>query len=135
MPTHRRRSSGSIAARSAELAMAIPQVVAHRMMRMALAGSSPSAGDQREFNTMISEKQAAFSQAWLAMASEAFRANQSIAASVVGSFLFSSSSIKSTASISRKVQGAANSIVSKGLAPIHRTVVANAKRLRKVKAR
>ena len=136
MPSKRRNAPKSLAAKSAELAFAVPQVVAHRVARMALAGSSPSDGDRREFNKMISEKQAAFSQAWIAMATETFRANQSIAASLFGSFLSPRATTKtSTASISRKMQRAANSIASKGLAPIHRTAVANSKRLAKLKSR
>lgn len=85
---------------------------------------------------MIAEKHVAFSQAWMAMATETVRANQAIAASLFGSFLFPRSGTQaSTASVTRKMQTAANAIVSKGLSPIHRTAVANAKRLRKSKAR
>lgn len=84
---------------------------------------------------MISEKHVAFAQAWMAMATETLRANQAIAASLFGSFLSPRSSAKaSTASVTRQMQNAANAIVSKGLSPIHRTAVANAKRLRKSKA-
>ena len=96
---------------------------------MALAGSTPSTSGRREFTKMASEKQAAFSQAWIAMATEAFRANQSIATLLFSGSLFPHSRAKATpARISRKMQSAANSIVSKGLAPVHRTAVANAKR-------
>lgn len=132
MPVKRRKASKSTAAKSAELAVAVPQVVAHRLARMALAGPSPSERDRREFSKMISEKQAAFSQAWMAMANEAFRANQSIAASLFGSFMFPRPmSRSSTAGITRTIHDATHSIMDKGLAPIHRTAVANAKRLGK----
>ena len=136
MPAKRRKVQHSIAAKSVELAFAVPQVVAHRMARMALAGATPSQGDRREFNKMVSEKQAAFSQAWIAMTSETFRVNQSIAASLFGNFLFPFAGAKSSGTkLSRKMQSAAGSIIGKGLAPIHRTAVANAKRLAKVNAR
>ena len=136
MPAKRRKVQHSIAAKSVELAFAVPQVVAHRMARMALAGATPSQGDRREFNKMVSEKQAAFSQAWIAMTAETFRVNQSIAASLFGNFLFPFAGTQSSGTIlSRKMQSAAGSIIGKGLAPIHRTAVANAKRLAKVNAR
>lgn len=129
------KASNSIAAKSAELAFAVPQVVAHRLTRMALAGPAPGKEDRREINKMIAEKQAAFSQAWIAMANETLRANHSIATSMLGSFMFpQAGSQSSTASISRKMQSAATSIVAKGLAPIHRTAIANAKRLGKFKS-
>lgn len=136
MPANRRRASKSTAAKSVELALAVPQVIAHRLARMALAGASPSERDRREFSKMVAEKQTAFSQAWMAMATEAFRANQSIAASLFGSFMFPRPmSRSSTSGITRKIHKAANSIMDKGLSPIHRTAVANAKRLGKSKTR
>ena len=135
MPRTRRKSK-SMAVKSAELAFAVPQVVAHRLTRMALGSTVPSKRDRKEFSTMISEKQIAFSQAWTAMAAETFRLNQSIAASLFGSFVFPGHGTKaSSMSLSRKMQGAASAIVSKGLAPVHRTAVANAKRLGRSKAR
>lgn len=129
MTAKRRRGSRSAVAKSMELAFAVPQVVAHRTQR-ALAGSQASLANQREFSRMISEKQAAFSQAWFAMAIETFRVNQSIAASMLGSFMFpGTGSQASTARLRRKMQAGANSIINRGLAPVHRTAVANAKRL------
>lgn len=81
---------------------------------------------------MISEKHVAFSQAWMAMATETVRANQAIATSLLGNYRFPRSRRKaSTASVARQMQTAATAIVSKGLSPIHKTAVANAKRLRK----
>ena len=52
MPTRLSRKPKPAAVQAAELALAVPQVVAHRMARMALAGHSPSARDQREFQMM-----------------------------------------------------------------------------------
>lgn len=136
VPIKRRNASKSAATQSVELAFAVPQVVAHRMTRMALAGSSPSKADRQEFNEMVSEKQSAFSQAWIAMATETLRTNQSIATSLFGGLLFPRSGTRSSmASITKTMQNASKSIFSKGLAPIHRTAVANSKRLGKAKAR
>ena len=42
------RASKSLAVKGAELAMATPQVVAHRMARMVLAGPNPSPRDRQE---------------------------------------------------------------------------------------
>src|SRR5438128_1971363 len=50
-----------------ELAFAVPQVVAHRLTRMALAGPVLSARDRREFHGMGQEKVHAFWQSWFAM--------------------------------------------------------------------
>lgn len=136
MPAKRRKASKSAATKSAELAFAVPQVIAHRVARMALASPSPSERDRREFSRMFSEKQVAFSQAWVTMATEAFRAHQSIAMSLWSSFMFPRPMTQaSTVAIAKQVRNATNSIMSKGISPIHRTAVANAKRLGKVKVR
>lgn len=121
---------------SAELAVAVPQVVAHRMTRMALAGPVLSDRDRREFQNMVSEKQAAFTQAWVAMATESFRANQAIAMSIFGALFnpFSRAKVPS-AKIAADMQRAAMGVFGKGLAPVHRKAVSNAKRLAKTKLR
>ncbi len=66
MARRRTRKSKSIAAKSMELAIAVPQVVAHRVTRMALAGPRLSDRDRKEFQMMVMEKQTAFAQAWVA---------------------------------------------------------------------
>ena len=116
--------------------MAVPQVVAHRVTRMALAGPKPSERDRKEFHLMIVEKQAAFVQAWSDMAIQAFRANQALAAFMLRSFLTPFSYKKpSVASVAAQVQHAAIGVLGKGLAPVHRKAVSNAKRLAKTKIR
>ena len=52
MAQRRRRPSQRLAAQSVELAWAAPQVVMHRLARMAQAGPQPSAHDRREFARM-----------------------------------------------------------------------------------
>lgn len=104
-----------------ELAVAAPQVVAHRLTRMALAGASPSERDRREFTGMVMEKQVAFMQSWMAMWVEGLRWQQAMALSWL-----------TGASVQQHLQGAtraATRIASGGLAPVHRKAVANAKRL------
>ncbi|HEY1226452.1 MAG TPA: hypothetical protein VGF26_03960, partial [Ramlibacter sp.] len=62
----RARHSAAMARRTAELAFAAPQVVAHRLQRMAIAGPQLSGRDRKEFTGMVVEKQLAFTQACFA---------------------------------------------------------------------
>lgn len=119
MPNSRpRRRSASLHLQAAELAIAVPQVVGHRLTRMALAGPFPSARDRREFHAMGQEKVHAFWQSWFAMGWAMVQAMQQ--AWTAG------------------LQGArvplldANAILSRGLAPLHRKATANARRLSRV---
>ncbi|WP_237711479.1 polyhydroxyalkanoate granule-associated phasin [Paracidovorax oryzae] len=83
MPGPSSRRNRSLARQGAELAMAVPPVVAHRVARMALAGPNPSQRDRREFGRMVAEKQWAFVQSWAAMGMQALLAQQAMAASMV----------------------------------------------------
>jgi len=125
MATRRSRRSSSLAAQTLALGVAAPQVIAHRVARMALAGASPSARDRKEFRRMGTEKIAAASEAWNAMALEAFLANQRLALSFMRSFWFPST----------QLSNAALDILGKGMAPVRRRAVANAKRLGRIKRR
>jgi hypothetical protein len=49
MATRQRRATQSLAVKAAELALAVPQVVAYRVARMALSGTKLSARDRKEF--------------------------------------------------------------------------------------
>src|SRR4030095_10563468 len=88
MARRRIRRSRSLLAQSMDLGIAAPQVIAHRVARMALAGASPSARDRKEFQRMGGEKMAVLKEAWSAMAVEAVRANQQLALSFMRSFWF-----------------------------------------------
>jgi len=129
MPTRRRKS---LAAQAFELGLAAPQVVAHRMARMALAGHSLSARDRREFHRMGAEKVSAFGEAWTAMAAQAFVENQKLALSIMQSFWFPWVPAKS---VRRQMNDAALGILGKGMAPIRRRAVANARRLGRARRR
>jgi hypothetical protein len=100
----------------AELGVAVPQVVAHRVARLALAGPLPNARDSAEFTGMVWEKQLAFSQAFVGMAAEAVRWNQQWALSWFGG-------------PRPDVAQGVGAVFSKGLAPVHRKAVSNARRL------
>src|SRR5687767_12020049 len=112
MPT--RRTSPQLARQATELAFAVPQVVAHRLIRLALAGPNPNARDRREFYTMSQEKVHAFWQSWFAMGWAMVEAMQQAWVAVL--------------------QGAqvpmldAHRILSQGLGPVHRRATANARR-------
>lgn len=136
MTTPRSRKARSIAMQSAELAAAVPQVVAHRMARMALAGPTLSPRDRKEFERMVAEKKTAFGEAWSAMATQTVRANQALAVSLLQSFWRSSMGGKpATQALAAHMQNATLGILGKGLAPVHRKAVANAKRLAKTRLR
>jgi hypothetical protein len=137
MPTSRARRTKSIGSKSAELALAVPQVVAHRLTRMAIAGPKLSKRDQKEFQRMVTEKKNAFTESWIAMATQTVLAQQALALSLARSFWAPTLQRKpaSAASLARQVQGAALGVLDKGLAPVHRKAVANAKRLARTKLR
>jgi len=136
MATRRSRKSKSLIAKSMEIALSVPQVVAHRVTRMSLAGPTLSDRDRKEFQMMVSEKHAAFVQAWSDMALHAFRANQAFTASLLRFFFTPFSYRKPSAAPSAaQVHHAAIGVLGKGLAPIHRKAVSNARRLAKTKLR
>ncbi len=135
MPSHRLRKSSSLATKLAELSLAVPQVVAHRVTRMAMAGQAPSARDKKEFEQMVSEKKVAFAQSWSAMAVQATRANQALALSVFTSMWLPTRRKPSAAALASQIQRAAMGVLSKGVAPVHSKAVANAKRLARTKLR
>ena len=117
-----------------ELALSVPQVFAHRVTRMALAGPQLSDRDRKEFQIMLTEKHAAFAHAWSDMATHAFRENQAFTAYMLR-FFFAPLSLKrrSAASTAAQVHRAAIGVFGKGLAPIHRKAVSNARRLAKTR--
>ena len=136
MSTRRKRLSPSLAWKTAELAAAVPQVVAHRVTRMALAGPKLSPRDRKEFERMVAEKNTAFAASWLAMAQQAALAQQTLAASWMVAVLGAGRKQPPSAVASaRQWQSAALGVLGKGLAPVHRKAVANAKRLARTKLR
>jgi hypothetical protein len=127
------RRAESLSKKCMELAVAVPQVVAHRATRMALAGPLMSERDRKELQRMVSEKQAAFAQAYWAMGLQMFRVNLQLSRALF-SALFSPFSLTapSMVSVMAQAQHAARAAIGKGLTPIHRTAVSNARRLSKV---
>ena len=84
---------------------------------------------------MGAEKMLALNEAWSAMAVEAFRANQELALSYMQSLWFPWVRPKSVKSASRQLSDATLGILGKGMAPVRRRAVANARRLGRTKRR
>jgi len=122
--------------------IAAPQVVAHRTARMLMAGAVPSSSDSREFKAMGDEKLAAFSESWQAMASQAMTSQLQLATTLTQMAFKQSSlwwapfgasrgvSAADMTQLGNQMQSAAMQIASKGVAPVRKRAVANAKRLK-----
>jgi len=115
---------------TAELALAAPQVVAQRLARMAAAKTPLSARDRSEFQRMGTEKVAAWMEACSAMSFELWRGQQQWAQSWLQSLWMPW--LKPKHGVQQQTD-AALAVLGKGLAPLHRRAVANAKRLGKAK--
>ncbi len=130
MATRRRAgSSAALTRQSAELALATPQVMAHRMMRMAMAGPELSDRDRKEFHLMGMEKLGAFASAWNAMAWASFSSGQTLAMQMWAACWSPWLGGKGSQRQARQLQNAWMGVLGKGLAPIHATATANARRL------
>lgn len=117
MTSHRPpRHALSNATKLSQMAVATPQVMAHRLTRMALAGPLPSTRDQSEFMGMFIEKQVAFTQAWVAATTQVWQLQQQWWMALLKGQHFSLSS-------------ALHAVSAKAIAPLHRKAVSNAKRL------
>lgn len=122
-------SSKSLPTLASEVAYAAPQVITHRLTRMALAGANPSARDQREFYRMGAEKVEAFYESWSAMLLQTLQINQRLWCSVWFPWMVQASS-KSPV---EQLEQAATQILTSGIKPVHKRAVSNAKRLNKTR--
>jgi len=114
-----------------ELSLAAPQVVAHRMTRMWLAGPVLSEHDREEFTGMVMEKQLAFTQSWFAMLAEVARIQQSVFWCFFGgsSSVWSLNPLTMCLNIAAEHNEAVHRVFSKGLGPVYRKAVSNSRRL------
>jgi hypothetical protein len=130
MASRSNRKAASVARQTTDLALAAPQVVAHRLARMAAAGPRPSARDQREFTRMVAEKQQAFQQSWTAMGLQSMVAGQSMALAWMRLWATPwPGGAWNGHALASQWQNALWGVVDKGLTPVRRTAVANARRL------
>lgn len=136
MSLRRTRATRSLSSKAAELAVAVPQVMAHRLTRLAMAGPAPSPRDRKEFARMVAEKEKAFVEGWQAMALHTLHANQALAVTLSQSFWTPAfHGNRSASAVAAKLHNATFGVVATGFAPMHRTAVANAKRLARTKLR
>jgi hypothetical protein len=123
-------SSQRLAAQAFEVSLAVPQVVANRLSRMAAAGLAPNARDREEFLLMGAEKVAAFYQSWANMWWQAVRMQFEVAQSFGASALGAWAGNRALSPWTTKTSAASTTrLLSAGLAPVHRKVVGNARRL------
>jgi hypothetical protein len=137
MNLHRRRNKQALIAKITDLAFAVPQVVAHRVTRMVMAGPSLSERDRKEFQLMGAEKSAAIAESWIAIGIQVMRSNQTLAISIVRSFwspLFGGRPL-SAGVVATEWQNEALRVLGKGIGPVHHRAVGNAKRLARTKLR
>ena len=134
MRTHRTRSSRRLAKQALELSVAAPLVIAHRVSRMAAAGTRPSARDRNEFALMGTEKILALYQSWGAMWWQACMSQVALAQSISMAAMSAMSGARTGPRLSAATRTAAAKVLSAGLSPFHKKAVANAKRLSRRKA-
>lgn len=135
-----------MAAEAYELMLAAPQVVAHRTEHLLTRGVGRNAGERREFHRMGREKVDAFSEMWREMATQAALSSQQAAWAYMTSWLEAWTRLwqihKPGSSPARfpalmptpdEWQHAALDLLDKGMKPVHRRAVSNARRLRKAR--
>lgn len=125
------RSRRAIASQGLDVALAAPQVVAHRLGRFARATHPMSARDQREALTMGLEKVVAFQQSWLAMSIEVARLQQQAALSFWQAWWFPWTAGGRFGASRTDWPRATLGILGAGLAPIRSRALANARRARR----
>ena len=129
MSARRNRKALTLARKSAELGLAVPVVVAHRVARMARAGSPPNARDRREFTRMGTEKLMAFNESWMAMWAQSMRIQHEISVAWWRSWWLVWTNPRFQSALPKAdVPCAALRFVAKGIAPVHRRATANARR-------
>lgn len=123
-----------------QISLAAPQVIAIRLMRMGSAGANPSRRDQNEFTRMWTEKPTAFGHAWWDMWQEACMQQQRwyMQAFQLWSQLLTTGKPVSEENMkrfwtqwARQQANAGLSIGNRGLGPVRRRAVSNARRLAK----
>jgi hypothetical protein len=125
------QSHRTAARQLSELSWAVPQVVSHRLTRLAFAGATPKASDQREFTAMVAEKHQAFVESWWAMGTETLRQQQSLTLALFGGWSPRAAANPLAAGqrvLAQMVDGPMQ-VAHQGLKPVHQKAVANAKRL------
>ena len=125
-----RRSRNSLARHSAAIAWTAPQVVAHRLARMAQVGPVLSARDRREFSRMGAEKVTAFYESWNAMLAQCWRIQQEMWSASLRAMWFPWQARPfNPARQMQAFHSATSRILERGMVPVRKRTVANARRL------
>lgn len=135
MSSRSTRRTRAVARQSVGIALAAPQVITHRLQRLARAGAAPSSADRAEFRRMVTEKQAAALASVQAMAVQSWRAGQALALSWLRAAWAIPRGGGSPAALAAQVGDAALGILAQGLAPLHHSVTGNARRLARQRTR
>jgi hypothetical protein len=126
------RSQRKLAQQTLGLSMAVPQVIAHRVGRMAAAGPRPNSRDRKEFHLMGAEKMAAFYESWAAMGMAAVQAQQSMWRAAMFT-PWGKSAAPNVNAVTNTLAQHTLRVLGQGMAPVHRRAVGNAKRLGRIK--
>lgn len=129
------RAAGRASRSAYTIATGAPQVISHRLTRMAMHGMNPSAKDRREMHMMGAEKVNAFSQGWQAMlmqmmfAQQAWWQNWFTMWTRPSTFTQPMSMHAAATRGNREMAQAMAKVADAGLAPVSRQVASNVKRL------
>jgi hypothetical protein len=130
-----RRTARRLVVKASELSWAAPQVVALRTLGMLTGGAFPHARQRRENMRMGAEKLEAYTDAIIAMNVQMARSNVELMTYLARQWWKSWSQPGSVfalpATLQRHWHDAALSVADKGVSPVHRRAVANARRLRR----
>ncbi len=132
MSSSNHRRANHLARQTVELSLAAPQVIAHRVARMAAAGLAPSSADQKEFTLMGAEKIAAFGESWLAIYWQSVQAQQNLWLGLWQQGTHPADWLQPWTGGQRMGslwQKSVLDIMGKGIDPVRRRAVANARRL------
>lgn len=136
MKKRSRSSASRVASRLVQLSADVPQVVAHRVSRMASTGPVPSARDRREFTGMVVEKPMAFAHSAMNMWMAGLQVQQAFWASLSramwqppGRFL------QAHADAVRRAGQGGWFVLDQGIGPIQKQAASNARRLNRRSAR
>ena len=130
------RNALRVGMHTAEMMLAAPHVMAHRLSLLSTPYAATQVRNQRELYRMSSEKLAAFGESWTAMASQMMQANQQLARMwMAGAWLPMHASqaalLRAFGRAATQVQAAALQTIASGIAPVRNRAVANSKRLRR----
>lgn len=123
-------SASRVASRLAQLSSDVPQVVAHRVSRLATSGPMPSARDRQEFTDMVVEKPMAFAHSYLNMWMAGLQVHQTFWNSLSRAMLQPPwLSIRTHADAFHRAGQGGWFVLDQGIGPIQRQASSNARRL------